>query len=104
MTLAEIVRNLPSSEFVRNLPASRDLFNSAVLALRPAPRRSLAGHAGSLGLGLALGAGIALLCAPKAGRELRRQLSDRFDGVVHPQRLKQGERDERQSSSYARPQ
>ena len=72
------------TEIVRSLPASRDLVHSAVLALRPAPRpRSLAGHAGTLGIGIALGAGIALLCAPSSGRELRRQLSTRFDDIVH---------------------
>jgi len=71
------------TEIVRSLPASRDLVHSAVLALRPAPRRSLAGHAGTLGIGIALGAGIALLCAPRSGRELRRQISTRFDDIVH---------------------
>jgi gas vesicle protein len=35
-----------------------------------------------LGLGIALGAGVAILCAPQSGRDLRRQLSERFDGAA----------------------
>jgi hypothetical protein len=70
------------TDIVRSLPVSRDLVQSAVLALRPAPRRSLTAHVGTLGLGLAVGAGVALLCAPKSGRDLRRQLSERFEGAA----------------------
>ena len=70
------------TDIVRSLPVSRDLVQSAVLALRPTPRRSLTAHVGTLGLGIALGAGVALLCAPKSGRDLRRQLSERFDGAA----------------------
>jgi ferric-dicitrate binding protein FerR (iron transport regulator) len=93
--LAEIARNLPA------MPNSRDLVQQALYALRQPPRRRFASQAGGLGLGLALGAGIALLCAPKAGRELRRQIADRYDEVVHPQRLKEGLMDERRSVSRA---
>jgi len=71
------------TEIIRSLPASRDLVHSAVLALRPAPRRNLAGYAGTLGIGITLGAGLALLFAPRSGRELRRQISTRFDDIVH---------------------
>lgn len=70
------------TDVVRSLPASRDLLESAAHALRPAPHRSVAAHFGTLGLGLAVGAGIALLCAPKSGRDLRRQLSARLDGAA----------------------
>jgi hypothetical protein len=78
------------TEIVRSLPASRDLVQSAVLALRPAPRRNLTGHVGTLGLGIALGAGVALLYAPKSGRELRRQISARIDETVHHHHLEEG--------------
>lgn len=71
------------TDIVRSLPVSRDLVQSAVLAVRPSPRWSLTAHVGTFGLGIALGAGVALLCAPKSGRDLRRQLSDRFEGTVH---------------------
>jgi hypothetical protein len=70
------------TDIIRSLPVSRDLVQSAALALRPTPRRSLTAHVGTLGLGIALGAGVALLCAPKSGRDLRRQLSERFDGAA----------------------
>jgi hypothetical protein len=82
-------RIMTLTDLLRSLPASRDLIDSAAHALRPAPQRSIASHLGTLGLGLAIGAGIALLCAPKSGRELRRHLSARLDGAA--ERLKEAE-------------
>jgi len=82
-------RIMTLTDVLRSLPASRDLIESGVNALRPAPHRSIVGHFGTLGLGLAIGAGIALLCAPKSGRDLRRQLSSRLDGVA--ERLNEAE-------------
>lgn len=86
-TLEDYIMTL--TDILRSLPASRDLIESAAYALRPAPNRSVAAHVGTLGLGLAVGAGIALLCAPKSGRDLRRQLSERLDGMA--QRMNEAE-------------
>lgn len=70
------------TDIVRGLPVTRDLVQSALVGLRPTPRRNLAAHVGTLGLGIALGAGVAMLCAPKSGRDLRRQLAERFNGAA----------------------
>ena len=68
------------TDLVLSLPIPRSVHRSAARALRPA-RRATA-RFDMLGLGLVLGAGAALLLAPKSGRELRRQLFARFDGAA----------------------
>jgi hypothetical protein len=59
------------------------------------PRRSAAstlfGSLGLLGLGLIVGAGAALLMAPRSGEQLRRELGERLDGTAR--RLAEGARE-----------
>jgi YtxH-like protein len=70
------------TDLVLSLPVPRSVLRTAARALRPARRARATARFEMLGLGLALGAGAALLLAPKSGRELRRQLFARFDGAA----------------------
>jgi hypothetical protein len=71
------------TDVVRSLPVARDIIQSAASVLQPSVRSSATVSVATFGLGMALGAGVALLCAPKSGRELRRQISARLDGAGH---------------------
>lgn len=61
-----------------SLPIPRNVLRSAARVLRPTQRARASRRIEMLGLGMALGAGVALLWAPKSGRELRRQIFARF--------------------------
>jgi hypothetical protein len=67
MTLKD-VRNLDKDEILSLLG----------LAKKPSPAAGLAAALGTFGVGLLVGAGIALILAPKPGRELRQELRDRL--------------------------
>lgn len=69
MTLAEVALSLP---------LSRSLLRSGVRALQGTRRSGAPRSIGTLGLGIALGAGVALLCAPSSGRELRGRIAARL--------------------------
>lgn len=71
------------TDVVRSLPVARDLIQSAASVLQPRPRSSATVGIAMLGLGMALGAGVALVFTPKSGRELRRQISTRLNGAGH---------------------
>lgn len=71
-------------DIVRSLPLHRDeLMRAAGYRARPGRLYPVASSLGLVGLGIALGAGMALLYAPEAGANLRKRLVERFDGVVH---------------------
>jgi len=65
----------------------RNLSKDDVLALlglqsKPSVAGALFGSLGLLGLGLIVGAGAALLMAPRSGEQLRRELGDRLNGTA----------------------
>ena len=62
---------------VRNLDKD-ELLGLLGLERKPSPGAGLAGALGTFGVGLLVGAGIALLLAPKPGHELRQDLRDRL--------------------------
>jgi hypothetical protein len=71
-------------ELVLTLPIPRRVLRSAARALHPNKRRARGTiRLEMVGLGMALGAGAALLFAPNSGRELRRRIVARFDGGGH---------------------
>ncbi len=62
---------------VRNLEKD-DLLGLLGLETKPSTGAWLSGAVGTFGLGLLVGAGIALILAPKPGRELRDDLRERL--------------------------
>ena len=72
MTLKD-VRNLDKDEILRLLGLEK----------KPSPAAGLAAALGTFGVGLLVGAGIALILAPKPGRELRQELRDRLRRAPH---------------------
>ena len=62
---------------VRNLD-KEELLSLLGLEKKPSPGAALATALGTFGVGLLVGAGIALILAPKPGRQLRQELRDRL--------------------------
>ena len=62
---------------VRNLDKD-ELLGLLGLERKSSPGAGLAGALGTFGVGLLVGAGIALMLAPKPGHELRQELRDRL--------------------------
>lgn len=71
------------TELAWSLPIARDIIQSAASVVQPRMRSSAPVSIAMLGLGMAMGAGVALLCTPKSGREIRREISARFAGAGH---------------------
>jgi hypothetical protein len=63
---------------VDSLPTRESLINAIGLATRRSTTTDFASAIGIFGAGLLVGAGLALLFAPKTGEELRRDLGDRL--------------------------
>ena len=59
-----------------------DLLAALGLQTRPSALGAIMGTLGLVGIGALLGAGAALLWAPKPGHELRRELGDRINGAT----------------------
>lgn len=59
-----------------------DVLEAIGLQTRPSTSAAAMGALGTFGLGLLVGAGLALLAAPKAGRDLREDLKDRLQRNV----------------------
>src|SRR5580765_1365360 len=55
-----------------------DLLELMGLETKPSTAGWLAGVLGTFGIGMLVGAGVALMLAPKSGRELREDLRDRL--------------------------
>jgi hypothetical protein len=71
-------------DIVRSLPLARDeLMRATGHRAQHGAFHPVASSIGLVGLGIAFGAGMALLYAPEAGHKLRRRLANRFDEVVH---------------------
>lgn len=58
-----------------------DLLGSVGLERRRTTMDKLLPAIGLVGLGTAIGAGVALLCAPSSGRELRARMSEQIDNA-----------------------
>ena len=65
---------------LRNLDKD-DILEMIGLQTKTSTTAWLAGTLGTFGVGLLVGAGLGLMLAPKAGRELREDLRDRFRRV-----------------------
>ena len=61
-----------------NLPSREELLNAIGLASRSSTTSDVASVIAVFGAGLLIGAGLALLFAPKSGEEMRRDLGERF--------------------------
>lgn len=67
---------------LRNLDKD-DILEMLGLETKPSTSAWLAGSLGTFGVGLLVGAGIALMLAPKPGRELREDLRERLRRAPH---------------------
>jgi len=76
MTLIELVRSLPLRHDELMRATGHRAQHGAIYPV--------ASSIGLVGLGIAIGAGLALLYAPEPGQKLRRRLATRFDEVMHP--------------------
>jgi len=88
--MKEFMNNLPSKEDIAeilfklkdltgnlNLPSKDELLSNAGLRTRSTTTEDVLMGLGMFGAGILVGAGIALMFAPKSGRELRQDLSER---------------------------
>jgi len=64
-----------------------DLLGLIGLESKPSTGSYLAGTLGTFGLGLLVGAGIALLLAPKPGAELREDIRDKLRRAPHDESI-----------------
>jgi len=99
MNVEAIARRFPDrDELMQRLPDRDDV--SRLLSWRRGRPRSedLLSAVGLFGMGLLIGAGLALLFAPRSGRELRKQMSDRMEGA----RSSLGDHFERRQGSASR--
>jgi YtxH-like protein len=74
-----------------------DILSALGLAAKPSATERLLGTVGVFGLGLLIGAGAALLLAPKSGQGLREDLGERF------RRVRNGEGDATAPSEASSP-
>ncbi len=73
--------NKIADSLIENLPTREDVMNAIGLAARRSTSSDLATVIGVFGAGLLIGAGLALLFAPKSGVDLRRDLGERFSAT-----------------------
>jgi hypothetical protein len=90
MTLYDMVRNLPTR--------SEDVMRAAGYRRDPGTMYSLSTSLGLLGLGVAVGAGMALLYAPETGQKLRRRLASRLDEAMSSYRQSRNDEGSRESA------
>jgi uncharacterized membrane protein YebE (DUF533 family) len=64
-----------------------DVLRALGLSTRPTTTSRLIGAFGTFGVGLLVGAGVALLLAPKSGRELRGTIATRLGTTPRPETL-----------------
>ena len=80
MDMSNVSRMLPD-ELSQMLPDREDLLKAVGLQFRRAAADSLIATLGAFTLGAVVGAGVALLYAPRSGREMREELGARFGDV-----------------------
>jgi len=68
-------------DILTRLPSKADLLNAAGLDNRHTFNGDLLTAIGIFGAGMMLGAGLALLFAPKPGEELRQEIAEKFNEV-----------------------
>ena len=73
--------NKITDSLIESLPTREDLVNALGMASQRSTTADFATVIGVFGAGLLIGAGLALLFAPKSGEELRRDLGDRISSM-----------------------
>jgi hypothetical protein len=73
--------NKITDSLIESLPTREDLVNALGLASRRSTTADFASVIGVFGAGLLIGAGLALLFAPKSGEDLRRDLGERLSSI-----------------------
>ncbi len=64
-------------DILQALPSKEDLASAIGLEARPAPTADLLAAFGIFGAGIVLGAGLALLFAPKSGHAIRHDIAEK---------------------------
>ena len=65
-------------DILRALPSKEDIASAVGLEARPSPSGDMLSAFGIFGVGIVLGAGLALLFAPKAGQEIRHDIAEKM--------------------------
>ncbi len=73
--------NKITDSLIESLPTREDLVNALGLASRRSTTADFASVIGIFGAGLLIGAGLALLFAPKSGEDLRHDLGERLSSI-----------------------
>ena len=68
-------------DILQALPSKEDIVSAVGLQTRAASTESLLGAFGIFGTGIILGAGLALLFAPKAGAEIRHDIAGKVGEI-----------------------
>lgn len=77
MTLADLATRAPSiADLASRAPSAYDLLYRLGLERRRSRARRAASRAGWIGLGMALGSGLAMLFTPRSGSEVRERLGE----------------------------
>jgi hypothetical protein len=66
-------------DILQALPSREDIINAVGLETRQSKGGEMVSAFGIFGTGLMLGAGLALLFAPKVGREVRQEIAEKVD-------------------------
>lgn len=72
---------MTTKEFTNRLPDTEDILSYLGLTTQRSNTDAFAVTAGAFALGLVVGAGVALLYAPRSGRETRRDVGERLTSV-----------------------
>jgi hypothetical protein len=71
-----------AESLAENLPTREDVINAIGLATRRSSASELSTVIGAFGAGMLIGAGLALLFAPRTGEELRREIGERVSSFT----------------------
>lgn len=69
-------------EMLRSFPSREEIASAVGLEVRPSDTASTLASFGLFGSGIIVGAGLALLFAPKVGTELRHAIADKVGAVA----------------------
>lgn len=71
-------------DILQALPSREEIASAVGLEARPSASGDILTALGIFGTGMVLGAGLALLFAPKTGEEVRRDLAERLGAMAEP--------------------
>lgn len=70
-------------DILQSLPSKEDITNAVRIDSRPSATGEILASLGIFGTGMILGAGLALLFAPKSGQEIRHDFAEKVGEMGH---------------------